>query len=65
MNNENENLDWYRVAHTDELPEGRVKTVSAGTQTMAVTGFDDYLQSDDRLILFAADHEHEVFEDKT
>ncbi len=36
-----------------------------GNQVKPLTGFDDYLQSDDRLILFAADNEHEVFEDRT
>ena len=28
---------WHRVADTDELPEGRVKTVTAGTVSMALT----------------------------
>jgi hypothetical protein len=30
-------LDWHRVADVDELPEGRVKTVTAGTHSMALT----------------------------
>ena len=30
-------LEWYRVADLDELPEGRVKTVTAGTHSMALT----------------------------
>ncbi len=33
-------LIWFRVAATDELPEGRVKTVSAGSLTLALTHFD-------------------------
>lgn len=30
-------LDWYRVADPDGLPAGRVKTVTAGTYSMALT----------------------------
>jgi thiamine pyrophosphate-dependent acetolactate synthase large subunit-like protein/nitrite reductase/ring-hydroxylating ferredoxin subunit len=30
-------LEWHRVADRDELPEGRVKTVSAGSQSLALT----------------------------
>ncbi|MEL7028134.1 MAG: thiamine pyrophosphate-binding protein, partial [Pseudomonadota bacterium] len=33
-------LTWYKVAQTDELPEGRVKTVVAGEKTLALTHFD-------------------------
>jgi len=33
-------LRWYRIADTDELPEGRVKTVVAGRKTLALTHFD-------------------------
>ena len=32
-------LKWYRVADRDELAEGRVKTVSAGTKTLALTHY--------------------------
>ena len=32
--------DWHRVADVDELPEGRVKTVTAGTHSMALTRID-------------------------
>ncbi len=31
---------WYRVAGLDELPEGRVKTVSAGSASIALTHVD-------------------------
>ncbi|MFN3231923.1 MAG: thiamine pyrophosphate-dependent enzyme [Alphaproteobacteria bacterium] len=31
---------WIKVADPDELPEGRVKTVTAGTRTLALTHFD-------------------------
>ncbi len=31
---------WIKVAEADELPEGRVKTVTAGTRTLALTHFD-------------------------
>ncbi len=30
-------LEWHRVAGIDELPAGRVKTVTAGTRSMALT----------------------------
>jgi pyruvate oxidase len=35
-----EALIWHRVLSPDELPEGRVKTVSAGPHTFAITHFD-------------------------
>lgn len=37
MNAENAKLEWHKVATLDELPEGRVKTVTAGTKSMALT----------------------------
>ena len=37
MTNDKDELEWIRVADKDELPEGRVKTVTAGTQSMALT----------------------------
>ncbi|MDJ0910471.1 MAG: thiamine pyrophosphate-binding protein [Woeseiaceae bacterium] len=33
-------LDWHKVAELDELPEGRVKTVTAGVHSMALTNVD-------------------------
>jgi pyruvate oxidase len=33
-------LTWHRVLDRDELPDGRVKTVSAGPHSFAVTHFD-------------------------
>lgn len=33
-------LEWHRVADLDELPSGRVKTVTAGTHSMALTHID-------------------------
>ncbi len=30
-------IEWYKVASLDELPEGRVKTVTAGNKSMALT----------------------------
>ncbi len=33
-------LEWHHVADLDELPEGRVKTVTAGTHSMALTHID-------------------------
>jgi thiamine pyrophosphate-dependent acetolactate synthase large subunit-like protein/nitrite reductase/ring-hydroxylating ferredoxin subunit len=32
-----DSLQWHRVAHADDLPEGRVITVTAGTRSMALT----------------------------
>jgi pyruvate oxidase len=40
MNESTAQLEWYRVADVDELPEGRVKTVTAGTHSMALTHID-------------------------
>ncbi len=36
----NKKLDWHRIADLDELPAGRVKTVTAGTHSMALTHID-------------------------
>lgn len=33
-------LTWYRVSGTDDLPEGRVKTVTAGTRSIALTHYE-------------------------
>ena len=35
-----ENLTWHRALSPDELPEGRVKAVSCGETTVAVTHYD-------------------------
>jgi pyruvate oxidase len=40
MNSNTEALKWYRVADVDELPNGRVKTVTADTHSMALTHID-------------------------
>ena len=40
MNMKTEQLNWYRVADRDELPAGRVKTVTVGTHSMALTHID-------------------------
>ena len=40
MTNDNTALEWYRVADTNEVPPGRVKTVTAGTHSMALTNID-------------------------
>ena len=50
MNNKNnKKLDWHRVADLDELPAGRVKTVTAGTHSMALTHIDgEYTAMDNR-----------------
>lgn len=35
-----ENLDWIPVGHVDDLPEGRVKTVTANTTSICLSHFD-------------------------
>lgn len=40
MNKESKRLEWHRVLGVDELPEGRVTSVSAGALTLALTRFD-------------------------
>ena len=40
MANESEELEWFRVADVDELPPGRVKTVTAGVHSMALTNIE-------------------------
>jgi len=42
MSNLHIDLQWQRIADLDELPSGRVKTVSAGTFTMALTNIDGH-----------------------
>ncbi|MDX1699641.1 MAG: thiamine pyrophosphate-binding protein, partial [Melioribacteraceae bacterium] len=34
-------LKWYKVANTNELKEGRVKTVTAGNKTIALSLYED------------------------
>ena len=42
-------LEWHRVADVDELPQGRVTTVTAGVHTMALTHIDgEYTAMDNR-----------------
>jgi thiamine pyrophosphate-dependent acetolactate synthase large subunit-like protein/nitrite reductase/ring-hydroxylating ferredoxin subunit len=49
MSNNNERLEWHRVADVDELPDGRVKTVTAGIHSMALTRIDgEYTAMDNR-----------------
>ena len=46
---ESTELEWIRVADIDELPPGRVKTVTAGTHSMALTNIDgEYTAMDNR-----------------
>jgi thiamine pyrophosphate-dependent acetolactate synthase large subunit-like protein/nitrite reductase/ring-hydroxylating ferredoxin subunit len=40
VNAEKKQLNWYQVANVDELPEGRVKTVTASIHSMALTHID-------------------------
>ena len=40
MTTPNTALEWYRVAEINELPVGRVKTVTAGTHSFALTNID-------------------------
>jgi thiamine pyrophosphate-dependent acetolactate synthase large subunit-like protein/nitrite reductase/ring-hydroxylating ferredoxin subunit len=49
MNENDQQLVWHRVADTDELPSGRVKTVTAGTLSMALTHIDgEFIAMDNR-----------------
>ena len=49
MQKHDETLQWHRVADLDELPTGRVKTVTAGTRSMALTHIDgEYAAMDNR-----------------
>jgi len=49
MTDNNKKLEWYRVADVDELPDGRVKTVTAGIHSMALTHIDgEYHAMDNR-----------------
>jgi len=49
MTDKNNKLEWHRVADVDELPEGRVKTVTAGIHSMALTHIDgEYHAMDNR-----------------
>ncbi len=42
-------LEWHRVAGTDELPAGRVKSVTAGSKTLALTHIDgEFFAMDNR-----------------
>ena len=47
MSNSNQQLEWHRVADIDELPAGRVKTVTAGTLSMALTNIGGKLTAMD------------------
>ena len=49
MNNKEIDLEWYLVADVNELPDGRVKTVTAGMHTLALTHIDgEYTAMDNR-----------------
>ncbi len=42
-------LEWHRVAGTDELPDGRVKSVTAGSKSLALTHIDgEFFAMDNR-----------------
>ncbi len=40
MSDDGQQVEWFRVAEADELPRGRVMTVTAGTHSMALTNID-------------------------
>jgi len=49
MTDKDKKLEWHRIADSDELPEGRVKTVTAGVHSMALTHIDgEYHAMDNR-----------------
>jgi hypothetical protein len=37
MADKSEKFEWHNVADLDELPEGRVKTVTAGVHSMVLS----------------------------
>jgi pyruvate oxidase len=37
-----DDLDWHKVADLDELPNGRVKSISAGTASLALVHFEGH-----------------------
>ncbi len=39
MNVDSQSLSWHKILRLDELPEGRVTTITVGTQTFAVSHF--------------------------
>ncbi|MEM7611227.1 MAG: thiamine pyrophosphate-dependent enzyme [Pseudomonadota bacterium] len=48
-NTSKDTRDWHRVASVDDLPDGRVMTVTAGTQSMALTHIDgEFFAMDNR-----------------
>ena len=47
MKPQDKKLEWHRVADVDELPSGRVKTVTAKTHSMALTNIDGELTAMD------------------
>ena len=48
-NTDTDDLAWHKVANRDELPDGRVKTVTAGTKSMALVHFQGrYAAMDNR-----------------
>ncbi len=40
MSDTNTNIEWHRIADVTEVPPGRVKTVTAGTVSLALTNID-------------------------
>ena len=45
----NQQLEWFKVAEKDQLPDGRVISVTAGVKTIALVHFDDqYAAMDNR-----------------
>ncbi len=47
MAKESNDLEWIRVAQIDEVPPGRVKTVTAGVHSMALTNIEGRLTAMD------------------
>ena len=45
-------LNWYKVAELDELDEGRVKSATAGTKSIAVVHFDGQYAAMDSKVAF-------------
>ena len=63
MSSDNTLLEWHRVADTTDVPPGRVKTVTAGTHSMALTisgdgGFGQYMGDFNTAVKYNMDITH-------
>ncbi|MFB3111512.1 MAG: hypothetical protein ACE10G_05715, partial [Gemmatimonadales bacterium] len=50
MSDNGQQLEWFRVAEADELPRGRVMTVTAGTHVVVVRSHSDQINISTRTV---------------